>query len=379
MISGFGFKKFPDSQHQLFVTSSVIRERGMKKKMRGIVALCVALTIGWCIVAVLAQKADRRQEGSQAHQGRAGRHRHAGHRRRHRRRRVAGPHRPTLAVTWDSNHFFRAPDGSTYMPFTVTVDKSKITSPTAALYVRVANKGGRRPQRRPRARTRTRTPADSSLGEVRLRDGRSRRQAVARYIQVKPGDYDLFVAVKDKGTVEKADKNYTPQSRRAEEGPHRSGLQQGGARRRAACCSRRRFSRPPAGRRPMTIRTSSARCRSFRRRTASTRRPIRSSVVYWVYGATGDATGKPDLTVENSFNQKTADGEKFFNKTQPQALNSQSPYNVSAGRPEFPRGAARQFRAGRLPAGNQDYGQAVRQDRYAERQFHGAGVLRRKM
>ena len=34
------------------------------------------------------------------------------------------------------------------------------------------------------------------------------------------------------------------------------------------------------------------------------KKPTRSSVVYWVYGATGDATGKPDLTVENSFDQK---------------------------------------------------------------------------
>jgi hypothetical protein len=59
------------------------------------------------------------------------------------------------------------------------------------------------------------------------------------------------------------------------------------------------------------------------------------SVVYWVYGATGDASGKPDLTIENSFNQKTGDGEKFFNKTQPQAVNGQSPYTVSTGIPNF--------------------------------------------
>jgi hypothetical protein len=55
-----------------------------------------------------------------------------------------------------------------------------------------------------------------------------------------------------------------------------------------------------------------------------------------VYGATGDANGKPDITVENSFNQKNADGtEKFFNKTQPQALNAQTPYTVTQGVPNF--------------------------------------------
>ena len=34
------------------------------------------------------------------------------------------------------------------------------------------------------------------------------------------------------------------------------------------------------------------------------------------------ATSKPDVQVEYNFNQKTADGEKFFNRTQPTALNA---------------------------------------------------------
>jgi hypothetical protein len=60
------------------------------------------------------------------------------------------------------------------------------------------------------------------------------------------------------------------------------------------------------------------------------------SVVYWVYGATGDAAGKPDLTIENSFNTKSADGtEKFFNKTQPQAINASTPYTAAQGVPNF--------------------------------------------
>src|SRR5436190_11044867 len=116
----------------------VLRERGMKK-MRGIVALCVALTMGAGTSVLLAQKAAENKKEvkrSKAEQVdvdtlvtvvdgvSAGR--------------VPPP--ADIAVMFDSNHFFRAPDGSTYMPFTVTVDKTKITSPTAALYVRVASK-----------------------------------------------------------------------------------------------------------------------------------------------------------------------------------------------------------------------------------------------
>src|SRR4029450_2257889 len=109
----------------------------MKNKMRGIVALGTALTISLG-ASVLAQKApDPKKEVK-----------------RTKAEQVdidtlvtaaasvapcqAAP--PDIAVTWDNSHFFRAPDGATYMPFSVVVDKSKIATPTAALYIRVGNK-----------------------------------------------------------------------------------------------------------------------------------------------------------------------------------------------------------------------------------------------
>src|SRR5580765_6103514 len=178
------------------------------KKMRGIVALCVALTLGLGSSALLAQKDDNKKpevKRTKAEQididtlvtvvdaVAAGR--------------VAAP--SDIGVTWEANHFFRAPDGSTYMPFTVTVDKSKLTSPTAALYVRVADKtAAAAPAAKGNAKDKAAAPAHpwekiefASVGA----DGK-----LARYVQVKPGNYDLYVAIKDKGTVEKVDKNYMP-------------------------------------------------------------------------------------------------------------------------------------------------------------------------
>src|SRR6267378_3624796 len=112
MISGFDFPLFAADGIGCSVTSPSIRERGMKKKMRGIVALCVALTMGLGSSAVLAQKADPKKEvkRSKAEQidfdtlvnvvdtAVAGR---------------GAPPASGVSVTWDSNHFFRAPDGST--------------------------------------------------------------------------------------------------------------------------------------------------------------------------------------------------------------------------------------------------------------------------
>src|SRR5687768_16089602 len=45
-----------------------------------------------------------------------------------------------VPVTWQANHFLAAGDGSTYMPFTVNVDASKIPGGQAVLYVRAMTK-----------------------------------------------------------------------------------------------------------------------------------------------------------------------------------------------------------------------------------------------
>jgi len=303
------------------------------KKMRGIVALCVALTMGVGSSALLAQKADPKKEvkRTKAEQvdidtlvtvvdaAAAGRAAAAS----------------DIAVTWDSSHFFRAPDGSTYMPFTVTVDKSKIASPTAALYIRVASKA--------EAAAAAAAPAKGNNKDKNAPvhawekfdfamlgpDGK-----LARYIQVKPGDYDLYVAVKDKGTVEKVDKNYTPRVGILKKDVTIPDFNTPGLATSSMLLS--------SGIQPAAAGVTAdddpyvfGQMQIVPSRDGKYKKADTLSVVYWVYGATGDAAGKPDLTIENSFNQKTADGEKFFNKTQPQSLNAQSPYNVSMGVPNF--------------------------------------------
>ena len=56
-------------------------------------------------------------------------------------------------------------------------------------------------------------------------------------------------------------------------------------------------------------------------------------VLFWVYGA-GNEAGKPNVTIEYNFHQKTGDGEKYFNKTAPQERNAQTlppEFNTAAG------------------------------------------------
>jgi hypothetical protein len=58
-------------------------------------------------------------------------------------------------------------------------------------------------------------------------------------------------------------------------------------------------------------------------------------LLFWVYGATGLAGGKPDVSIDYSFFQRQPDGaDRFFNKTRPQELNPSTlppEFNLAAG------------------------------------------------
>jgi len=157
---------------------------------------------------------------------------------------------------------------------------------------------------------------------------------LSRYLQVKPGDYDVYIALKDKGTVEKIDKNYTPHVALLKKELTVPDYNVAGLSTSSMLLSSG-IQPAPAGQTADNDPYIFGQMQIMPSKDGKYKKTDTLSVVYWVYGATGDPAGKPDLTVENSFNQKTADGEKFFNKTQPQALNAQTPYNVAQGIPNF--------------------------------------------
>jgi len=241
------------------------------KKMRGIVALCVALTMTAGTTALLAQKEDNKKE---VKRGKA--------------EQVdfdtltmvvdnSVEGRPAaaadIAVTWDASHFFRAPDGSTYVPFTVTIDKSKLSAPNAAVYLAAFPKGAAAaaaPAKGKDNKNAGPMPAFEKFDFVALGgDGK-----LSRYLQVKPGDYDVYLAVKDKGTAEKIDKNYTPRVGLLKKEVTVPDFGAAGLTTSSMLLSSG-IQPAPAGQTAETIRTSSVRCRSFRRRMASTKRPTR--------------------------------------------------------------------------------------------------------
>jgi hypothetical protein len=238
-----------------------------------------------------------------------------------------------VGITWQSNHFVRGAEGSTYIPFTVAVDRNQLGKDEAALYVRVVSK----------------TPAAATSENDKDRDKNEpaypwdnvyftnldSNGKVSRAMALKPGQYDVFLAVKEQ----------TPKERQRNQPPAKIGL----LRHELTVPD---FSGPD-------LSTSSVIVASVIEAVATPLSPeqqqenpytfgtmrvvpaedvkLKTSeelqVLFWIYG-TQQANGKPDVQVEYNFHQKTPEGEKFFNKTAPQGLNAQTlpaQFDLNAG------------------------------------------------
>ena len=265
-----------------------------------------------------------------------------------------------VAVKWQSQHFVKGQSGDTYVPFTVTVDKAQL-SKGAALYVRIVSAEqasafgtamaamvvppaqGAKPAAAP-ARP---TFAWDSVHFIDVPDG----GMLSRAVQLKPGQYVAFIAVKEKSAApagnqrndrNRNDRNAPPAAAAA--GP--AGL------------LRHEITVPDYN--VPDLRTSSVIvAQSVEPLTAALPAdqqesnpyvfgPMRIvpsldgkfsksgelSVIFWIYGAKDATSGKPDVVVDYSFHQRLAEGEKYFNKTAPQPLNAETlppQFSIAAG------------------------------------------------
>jgi hypothetical protein len=234
-----------------------------------------------------------------------------------------------IPVQWEAQHFMQAADGATYIPFSVMVDRSKMGAPGAALYVRAVSKSDPAPAAGKDRKDGPTYPWDNVQFLDVGADGR-----IARAIALKPGEYEVFIAVKEKGALQ-PQRNQPPEKagflRHDLTVPgfsatelSTSSLLVGNIEQLAAPLS-------PAEQQtnPYTFGTM----RVVPSLDAKLKKSDELQVLFWVYG-TQTSAGKPDLQIEYNFHQKTADGEKYFNKTAPQLLNASTlppQFDLAAG------------------------------------------------
>lgn len=240
-----------------------------------------------------------------------------------------------IGVAWESNHFARAGDGSTYVPFTLVVDAAKLAAPGTAVYVRVMSRNAApAAEQNNRGRNQQRAavyPWDQVYFPNVNPDGK-----VSRSLVLKPGEYEVFIAVKEQSPLE-------PQRNQP---PAKAGLL-------LRDLTVPDFNGPDLSTSTPIIATAieplatpltpeqqrdnpytfGGMLRVVPANNSKLKNADDLQVMFWVYG-TQHTAGKPDVEIEYNFHQKTAEGEKYFNKTKPQVLNTSTlpaEFDVTAG------------------------------------------------
>ena len=245
-----------------------------------------------------------------------------------------------IPIRWEGNHFLRGGDGSTYIPFTIAADASKLTSPAAALYIRVVNKNAAQPAAPPAADQNNRNNRNQQAGAVTYPwdnvnfievkgDGK-----LSRAIALKPGQYEMFITMKERTPLEPP-RNAPP----AKMGMLRHELTVpdfGGADITTSSIllgSVEQIATPLTPEQQQENPYTFGNMKVVPSSDSKLKKSGELQVLFWVYGTQANA-GKPDVQIEYNFHQKTAEGEKYFNKTAPQLLNASTlppQFDVAAG------------------------------------------------
>jgi hypothetical protein len=243
-------------------------------------------------------------------------------------------------VSWESNHFTKGQEGQTYTPYTLVVDKA-LAGKQVAFYTRVVEKGAPAPAAPdPKAKDDKNAPARPSYPWERIlfiqvpESGK-----VSRAFVLKPGDYDVYLTMKEKATAEIKDLAKAPPPKMAFFKRELSVPDYNGA--------DLKMSTPILAStvEPLTAPLSQAQLEENPYGVFGAMKIVPSAdgkfskagefnIVFFVYGSGDAGGGKPNVALDYSFYTKQGEGEKYFNKTAPQELNAQtlSPdFNVTLG------------------------------------------------
>jgi hypothetical protein len=262
-----------------------------------------------------------------------------------------------LSIAWLREDVLKAQGNKEYVPFTVTIDPTKVSGGKVAFYWRVVAKsaaaatptatGGQKKDDKDK-QDQDRKKADYAYEDVSFVEaGSPGPLRISRSFTVTAGDYDVFIVAKEP-TPEKAPKNAPP--------PKMSVLKRSvtvpdfwnGELNTSTLIVAQRIDPLPA---PLTPEQQADRPYALGTMeivpAAETKFTKKSelSTFMLIYNPKTDSANKPDVVVEYNFCQNGAGnepkpgepckaGEKFFNKTNPQNLNAQTlppAFDLAAG------------------------------------------------
>jgi hypothetical protein len=237
-----------------------------------------------------------------------------------------------VGLTWLKEDLLKAQGNKQYLPFSVSVDPSKITGNKVTFYWRVVSKDAAaapaegKDAKKDDKKSGRPEYAYEDLNSIALQSGQSGPVRISRSFTVAPGNYDVFVVAKETAP-EKAPKNAPPQKigliKQAVTVPN---LWNEELNTSSVIVAERIDPLPAAltpqqqGERPYALGTMEIVPATSNKFT----KKAELSTFLLIYNTKMDPGNKPDVTVEYNFYAKQAGSEKFFNKTNPQMLNAQT-------------------------------------------------------
>ncbi len=243
-----------------------------------------------------------------------------------------------LALTWVKNDLLKAQGNLQYVPFTVSVDTAQVPGKQLALYWRVVDKNPA-PASKDDKKKKKNDYAYEDLTMVDLASA-SGVANIHRSFTVPPGTYEVTLVAKEPPSKDKkapapkvalVKQNLEIPNLWSEELATSSVMVATAIEQLAAPLTPQQQAERPYAMGGMEIIPAIG---------SKFTKQQELSTFMLIYNAKVDATNKPDVTVEYNFYVKQAGAEKFFNKTNPQALNGQTLP------PEFDFAAGHQLQSG---------------------------------
>ncbi|MGC4085865.1 MAG: hypothetical protein QM736_27995 [Vicinamibacterales bacterium] len=241
---------------------------------------------------------------------------------------LAGPQLPAndLGLAWVGSDLLKAQGSKQYIPFTVTLDTSKLTAKRVALYWRVVSKNAPPPPPPdPRAKKDDNKAPLYAFENLHMVDVLAPGPLkLSRAFVVPAGDYDVYVVAKE------------PDPKKKSDGPAKMGIVHqsmlvpdlwNGELTTSSVIIAERIDPLPAPLTPAQLEERPYALGNMEITPASNARFAKKnelSVFLLIYNAKVDAANAPDVVVEYNFYNVANGSEKFFNKTNPQALNGQT-------------------------------------------------------
>jgi len=229
-----------------------------------------------------------------------------------------------LGLQWVHSDLLKAQGNMQYVPFTVSVDTSKVSAKSLSLYWRVIAKNppaeGAKDDKKS---DKKKSYAYEDLSTIAI-DSKSGPMTISRSFTVPPGAYDVVLVAKEPTGK---DKNAPAKMAMIHQDVEVANLWDGEFTTSSIIVAK--SIEPLAA--PLTPQQQADRPYAMGAMeivpafSTKFNKQTELSTFMLIYNAKTDPTNnKPDVTVEYNFYVKQSGAEKFFNKTNPQALNAQT-------------------------------------------------------